>query len=657
MDGMRGWGRYEVIDEIGRGAMGVVYRARDPKIERIVALKTLAVPAGATPEEADELRRRFEREAKAAGRLAHPNIVHIYDSGEDYIAMELVEGATLDRLMAQGPLPPSTGLHILEQVALALDHAHDARVVHRDMKPSNILVARGGVVKIMDFGIAKVLGGESLLTGRLMGTPRYMSPEQVTGAHVTGASDNFALAEIAYEVLAGEKAFPGDTVTGILYRIVHEDPAPPSKVNRTLPRTVDPIFARAMAKTASNRYPRATDFIADLRNALSAQKRPPAVTTELPPRKPPMWRALVIPPAVILAAVVTLVALVPDARHVLLGDEAKTAVPPIPTRPSGTPRPAPAPTRTPTLEPVLEPTIEPEPSSMDLSQTDPTGAPTAPVPVEEPATPVAAVRPPATPTAAIATPALGATEAPVTLPPPLPPGPELLGLRFFPAPAPVVGGAQIRSVVPGSPTWNAGLRPKDIITRWQGAAIGSPGDLMAAARSTAAGGVVVDFLRDVGNSLQPGQATVSVVSPPQALQAPQPPLRPSAPSQRAVSLSDTSVDHDAEGGMMRVSFRLQASGYGGKTLTVKARLLEIAGERAVRVNDARGKLVEASTELYPESDGWTSEPVPIVLRYSQAAGDPGRLLRVSLVALDDSGKELATYASMPFSMSQATVIP
>ena len=262
-------GRYEIVSEIGRGAMGRVYRARDPKIDRIVALKTISV-LGATPADQEEYRHRFFREAQAAGKLAHPGIVIIYDVGEDepthtpFIVMEFIPGRTLDELAGGGALGVDTALDLVRQVAEALDYAHSQGIIHRDIKPANILVTDDGRAKITDFGIAKLTLSEFTLPGQVLGTPTHMSPEQLQGEPVTGRSDLFSLGVILYSLLASEKPFSGDTVTSVTFQVVYKDPPPVTQKNAALRPEFDLVLARALAKDPAQRYTRGRDFAQDL---------------------------------------------------------------------------------------------------------------------------------------------------------------------------------------------------------------------------------------------------------------------------------------------------------------------------------------------------------------------------------------------------------
>jgi serine/threonine-protein kinase len=264
-------GRYQIIEELGRGAMGVVYRGFDPTIGRTVAIKTVQLDAGDP-----ELVMRFRREVQAAGVLSHPNIVTIYDAGEDqglfYIAMELVEGETLQKMLAQGPLPVEQAIALAEQIAAALDHAHGHYVVHRDVKPANIIVS-GGHVKVMDFGIAKVTASTLTGTGQLLGTPSYMSPETVKGQGVDGRSDLFSLGIILYEMLTGTKPFLGDNLAAVIYKIVGEQPEPPSAVNPALDPGLNYVVLKALAKSPAERYQICAELAVDLKNYAAYQER------------------------------------------------------------------------------------------------------------------------------------------------------------------------------------------------------------------------------------------------------------------------------------------------------------------------------------------------------------------------------------------------
>ena len=269
----RTFGRYRITGELGRGAMGEVFRAVDPLIEREVAIKTLL--SDLPPEVVDEVRERFLREARSAGRLNHPNIVIIYDVGEQagvaYIAMELLEGVSLQQLLRGGSrLPFATIADICAQVADALDHAQKFSIVHRDVKPANVMVAPSGRCKLTDFGVAYVPTSTMTQTGASLGSPRYMSPEQAVGVAVDGRSDVFSLGVMLYEMLAGKNPFQRDTDTTpipILHRICSEAHAPVRSIDPGIPAAFEAILARALAKKPEQRYQRASEMAQALRQA------------------------------------------------------------------------------------------------------------------------------------------------------------------------------------------------------------------------------------------------------------------------------------------------------------------------------------------------------------------------------------------------------
>src|SRR5215471_14141679 len=261
-------GRYEVLSELGKGAMGIVYLAKDPVIGRMVAIKTIrASSMGDDDSESREFRERFIREAQTAGILSHPNIVTIHDIGEDpetqtsFIAMEYIEGKNLKTLLAEhAHFSYDQIADIIAQVAEAIDYAHRKGIIHRDIKPANIIITTDEKVKITDFGIAKVASSNLTTTGQFLGTPNYMSPEQVSGAPVDGRSDIFSLGVVLYELLTSRKPFQGDNLTAISYKIVHEDFTPPGDLSPEVPHEFNPIVARAMAKDPWNRYQRGKDM-------------------------------------------------------------------------------------------------------------------------------------------------------------------------------------------------------------------------------------------------------------------------------------------------------------------------------------------------------------------------------------------------------------
>jgi serine/threonine protein kinase len=265
-------GRYEIVGELGRGAMGIVYKAADPVIGRTVAVKTIRLSEEGTGLKRAELLARFQTEARAAGLLTHPNIVVVYDAGEEdglyYITMELVEGKSLQALLDGGhsfPLPRT--LRILDQTCSALQFAHERNVVHRDIKPANLMLTADDTVKITDFGTAKILQfGSTQQTSHVMGTPSYMSPEQVKGRAVDGRSDIFSLGVMLYEMVTGEKPFPGQNITTVIYKIVNEDAVPPRQIDPSIHPGISAVVMKALAKEPEQRYQSCREMLEDLRN-------------------------------------------------------------------------------------------------------------------------------------------------------------------------------------------------------------------------------------------------------------------------------------------------------------------------------------------------------------------------------------------------------
>ena len=267
------FGRYKVVGELGRGAMGAVYRAVDPLIERDVAIKTL-LPHAADEADMAEVRERFIREARSAGRLNHPNIVTIFDVGEQngvaYIAMELLEGRSLQQMLRDGAkFPYHVAAELAAQVAEALDLAQQFKIVHRDVKPANIMVNGAGRAKLTDFGVARVDSSSMTQTGAALGSPKYMSPEQVLGQPIDPRSDIFSLGTVFYEMLTRKTPFERDTDTTVfsmMNRIAGEQHPPARKLDPNIPAIFDHILNRALAKKPEQRYQRAGELAADLRN-------------------------------------------------------------------------------------------------------------------------------------------------------------------------------------------------------------------------------------------------------------------------------------------------------------------------------------------------------------------------------------------------------
>ena len=266
-------GRYEIVEELGRGAMGSVFKARDPAVGRIVALKTIHTAAleGA---QSEEYRARFYREARASGVLAHPGIVPVFDVGEDqgapFLVMEFVEGRTLAEAIKKGErFTLDRVCEIGQQLADALGYAHRQGVIHRDIKPANILMTSNEVYgserpRITDFGIAKLAASEITTTGQLLGTPSFMPPEQFTGSPIDGRADLFSLGVILYSLATGEQPFPGETMTAVSYKVVYTEPVPPAKLNPAIPARVEAVILKCLAKSPADRYQTGEELAQDL---------------------------------------------------------------------------------------------------------------------------------------------------------------------------------------------------------------------------------------------------------------------------------------------------------------------------------------------------------------------------------------------------------
>ncbi|MGO9442444.1 MAG: protein kinase domain-containing protein [Terriglobales bacterium] len=419
-------GRYDITGELGKGAMGVVYKATDPNIGRTVAIKTTRLDAHGL--DTEDLLRRFRNEARAAGTLNHPNIVTIYDAGEQegvfYIAMEYIEGETLHGLLSQHrSLPVEKVIDIVRQVCAGLDYAHAHGVIHRDVKPANIMLAASGAVKVMDFGIAKA-GGTVTATGQVLGTPNYMSPEQVKGKPIDGRSDLFSVGVLLYEMLTGEKPFDGQNVTTIIYKIVSENPIPPRELDVTIHPGLSAVVTKALAKAPDERYQTGAELVADLANykslgsesgatqLISAAGDRTVVTPAPPPTRPPAPLAPAPPSptvqqasapgmnmrvlvgVVVLLLIAALVAWRVYRRHQQQGQEAAaTQSLPAVQQPAAAPPPAPpaetaatptAPPQTPSAEatPAPEP---PQPAPRPASKPKVKTAAVPPAPVPQPA--------------------------------------------------------------------------------------------------------------------------------------------------------------------------------------------------------------------------------------------------------------------------------
>jgi serine/threonine-protein kinase len=270
-------GRYQVEKELGKGAMGVVYLGKDPKIGRVVAIKTMALSQEFEGEELTDARERFFREAETAGRLQHQNIVTIFDAGEEhdlaYIAMEFLKGRDLTEYCKSDKLlPVPVVLSIVARVAEALAYAHKQQVVHRDIKPANIMFEpESDTVKVTDFGIARITDSSKTKTGLVLGTPSFMSPEQLAGKRVDGRSDLYSLGVMLYQLLAGVLPFRGDSMAELMYKIANE-PAPDiRKVRPDLPMALTVVLGRALTKAPEDRYQDGLVFATELRDVIAAR--------------------------------------------------------------------------------------------------------------------------------------------------------------------------------------------------------------------------------------------------------------------------------------------------------------------------------------------------------------------------------------------------
>ncbi|MBF0633775.1 MAG: serine/threonine protein kinase, partial [Nitrospinae bacterium] len=276
-------GRFEIVGEIGSGGMGVVYKGRDPKINRMVALKVVR-PVMGTAKSADQEQAisRFHVEAQAAGQLSHPNIVTIYDVGEEvasegtlvYIAMEFVSGKGLDHHIANKTfITLDQKISVIRQIAEGLDYAHKKGVVHRDVKPANVIVTDEGIPKLTDFGLARLSDSSLTMSGTILGTPNYMSPEQVQGKKVDARSDYFSLTVVLYEIITNEKPFAAESITSVIYKVVHEEPVPPRRLNASLPPMLDAFIRKGLAKNPDSRFQSGADYIKGLNTVMSGEEK------------------------------------------------------------------------------------------------------------------------------------------------------------------------------------------------------------------------------------------------------------------------------------------------------------------------------------------------------------------------------------------------
>jgi eukaryotic-like serine/threonine-protein kinase len=294
------YGRYRILKELGKGTMGVVYQAHDPQIDRLVALKVLR-PDRLTSE---AFVARFLKEARAIGRLSHPHIVTIYDAGEDqgtiYIAMEYLEGEAFNEVLRSGRLSVPQCVELARQIAATLDYAHRQGIVHRDIKPSNIILSRDNHVKLTDFGIARIeeaASGQETQVGEILGTPVYMSPEQVMGQTVDGRSDLFSLGVILYEMIVGRRPFSGTTIAAIFRSITQDEPEPPANADPFLPKALSDLIMKSLAKPAGERFQTGAQMAAALAAAVPVESVPveaPQKTDTARPRPKPLMVAAMV---------------------------------------------------------------------------------------------------------------------------------------------------------------------------------------------------------------------------------------------------------------------------------------------------------------------------------------------------------------------------
>ena len=440
-------GRYEILAELGQGAMGTVYKARDPMMDRTVAIKVIRT-SGLSPADLERYKQRFQREAMTAGKMSHPGIVTIYDISEDetghpYMVMEFVEGDVLynqlrpdekGRLPQRPPLAKSLDIGI--QIAEALAYAHGRGVVHRDIKPANILVTADGRAKIADFGVAKLSGTEATATARIVGTPAYMSPEMCTGGTVDTRTDIFSLGAMLYWMTTGEKPFPGDTISAVAFKVVYEQVVPPRQIDPALSAELETILVRCLAKNPDQRYPNAAELAKDLKALKTGSRRKTVVApvatqaTPLPDMArviatvkakwnellPGNWKYVPLGFAVLLVAIVAVClwlrssSVGPEASGqqvaasapAVAPPSAETQPPPEAAAPQEEGEATPAEQPTPAAEPARQATPPSEPSAKRSVAAEPQEP--AQAPAQEPTTPEPAVPPPVLPEPAAAPP-------------------------------------------------------------------------------------------------------------------------------------------------------------------------------------------------------------------------------------------------------------
>jgi hypothetical protein len=429
--GKKSIGQYQILEEIGRGGMAVVYKAWQPSLERFVALKVL--PQYFLHDA--EFLARFQLEARAAAQLSHPNVIHIYDTGEaegiHYIAMEYLEGGSLSQRLAAGPLQPRDAQGILAQVASALDYAHARGLIHRDIKPANILFTADGRAKVTDFGIARAGDGTRLTqTGTVMGTPEYMSPEQAEGRPVDHRADLYALGVVLYQMLTGRAPFRGTTPHTTLHAVIYEPPPPPRQINPALSADTEKVVLKALAKRPEERFQRGAEMVSAFRAALAGKPLPAAAAVVGPraagpapkpsrQRSPVVWIMAGLA-AVLVVLLVALVLLVAGGGFEGTPAPGTTQVIAVVTSTPSSTGTAPTPTETATLAGATAtgspgaPTDTPAPPTATLVPATDTSTPPADTPVPPTDTPVPATNTPKPPTD---TPPPTWTPSP-TLPPP-----------------------------------------------------------------------------------------------------------------------------------------------------------------------------------------------------------------------------------------------
>jgi serine/threonine protein kinase len=382
-------GRYLVRGELGRGAMGIVYDAVDPMIGRRVAVKVISLQPAMDPSEAEFMKERLFREARSAGRLFHPGIVVILDVGlhenSAYITMEHVDGPSLHQLLATGPLDHNAAFKILQQTAAALDYAHQQGVVHRDIKPANIMLQNKVTVKVADFGIAKLMSTENAtVTGMLMGTPSYMSPEQIEAQAVDGRSDQFALAVVAYELLTGSRPFQADSMPTVAHLIVYGPRPSAHAKNSALPPGIDQVLERAWNRFPDQRFPNCVEFTTALEAAFRSPVAAPVPDVEpsLQPLQVPQATKKRWPAPVLYAGGIALVIVMLALASLYYRNSYSR---PVPAAASSAPV-------------VVQAPVPPKPTPLGLPQPAPSPAPSndkpATLKAEQPSAPAASTKPP-----------------------------------------------------------------------------------------------------------------------------------------------------------------------------------------------------------------------------------------------------------------------